>query len=80
MSFTHLTDEGEQTASCGPPALLTLTLIRRFYVPAAERTLYRWIACGIFPQPDVRLGGKVRYWRRATVEAWIESLTHANAG
>lgn len=55
------------------PALLTKKLIRKHYVPAGERTLDRWISMGQFPPPDIAIGGKVRYWKRATVEAWIES-------
>ena len=54
-----------------PPALLTKHLIRRFYVPAGERTLDRWISSGRFPRPDISIGGKVRYWKRETVEGWI---------
>jgi predicted DNA-binding transcriptional regulator AlpA len=54
-----------------PPALLTLPLIRLHYVPAGERTLHRWISSGQFPRPDISIGGKVRYWKRETVEAWI---------
>lgn len=53
------------------PALLTKQLIRRHYLPAAERTLNRWVSSGLFPRPDIALGGKVRYWKRETVEAWI---------
>ena len=53
------------------PALLTLELIRAHYVPAGKRTLHRWVSAGAFPKPDIALGGKVRYWRRETVEAWI---------
>jgi predicted DNA-binding transcriptional regulator AlpA len=55
------------------PALLTKTLIRKHYVPAGERTLDRWISSGLFPRPDIAIGGKVRYWKRETVEAWIEA-------
>lgn len=53
------------------PALLTLSLIRRLYVPAGERTLHRWISCGAFPRPDISLGAKVRYWKKETIENWI---------
>ncbi len=56
------------------PALLTLALIRCHYVPSAERTIRRWISSGIFPRPDISIGGKVRYWRRETVEGWIQTL------
>ena len=54
------------------PALLTKALIRKHYVPVGERTLDRWISSGRFPRPDIAIGGKVRYWKRKTVEAWIE--------
>ena len=56
------------------PALLTKPMIRKFYVPAGERTLNRWISSGRFPKPDIALGGKVRYWKRETVEAWITAM------
>jgi predicted DNA-binding transcriptional regulator AlpA len=58
------------------PALLTLFLIRRLFVPLGERTLFRMISKGTFPPADIRIGGKVRFWRRETVEAWIS--TNAN--
>jgi predicted DNA-binding transcriptional regulator AlpA len=60
------------------PALLTKALIRKLYVPMGERTLDRWIASGLFPRPDIALGGKTRYWKRETVQQWIDS--HSNAG
>jgi predicted DNA-binding transcriptional regulator AlpA len=53
------------------PQLLTKSLIRRHYLPAGQRTLDRWISAGTFPRPDISIGGKVRYWRRETVEQWI---------
>ena len=37
-----------------------------------QRTLWRWVAAGTFPPPDISIGAKVRRWKRATVEAWIE--------
>ncbi len=58
--------------SAGPPALLTLALIRRHYVPAGERTLHRWISSGQFPRADIALGGKVR-WRRNELVAWMDA-------
>ena len=63
-----------------PPALLTLAMIRKHFVPAGERTLHRWISSGQFPRPDIAMGGKVRYWRRETIEAWIERQTQTTAG
>lgn len=61
------------------PALLTKSLIRRLYVPAGERTLDRWISSGAFPRPDIAIGGKVRYWKRKTVEAWIDAQTQGGS-
>jgi len=55
------------------PALLTKAMIRRHYVPAGERTLDRWISSGTFPRADISIGGKVRYWKRQTVEGWINA-------
>jgi len=55
-----------------PPALLSMKLIRHFYVPVGDRTLDRWISTGQFPKPDISMGGKVRWWKRETVEVWIE--------
>lgn len=53
------------------PALMTLSMIRRHYLPLGTRTLFRMISCGTFPKADVGIGGKVRLWKRETVEAWI---------
>jgi predicted DNA-binding transcriptional regulator AlpA len=55
------------------PALLTKSLIRKHYIPAGERTLDRWISSGAFPRADIAIGTKVRFWRRGTVEAWIDA-------
>ncbi len=61
------------TAETQLPALLTIALIRKHFIPAGERTLHRWISTGAFPRPDIALGGKVRYWRIETVRAWIDA-------
>ena len=53
------------------PAMLTLALIRRHYLPVGTRTLFRMISAGTFPKADLALGGKMRLWRRETVEEWI---------
>jgi predicted DNA-binding transcriptional regulator AlpA len=60
-----------------PPALLTLALIRKLYLPLGERTIFRMIAAGTFPRADLSMGGKLRLWKRETVEQWIESRTEA---
>lgn len=55
-----------------PPKLLTLALIRKHYVPLGSRTIFRKISEGRFPRADLRLGTKIRLWRRETVEQWIK--------
>jgi hypothetical protein len=60
-----------------PPALLTLAMIRRYYVPIASRTLFRLISSGQFPRADIGIGGKLRLWKRETVEAWIAATSKA---
>lgn len=55
------------------PALLTMALVRKHFVPIAERTLHRWVSSGQFPRPEIAIGGKVRYWKRETVENWIDA-------
>jgi len=64
--------------SAGPPALLTQQMVRRFYLPLAERTFWRWVSAGQFPKPDLSMGGKARFWKRETVERWIDA--HAAEG
>jgi hypothetical protein len=57
------------------PALLTLAMIRRYYLPIASRTLFRLISSGRFPKADIGIGGKLRLWKRETVEAWIATTS-----
>jgi predicted DNA-binding transcriptional regulator AlpA len=66
--------ETEQTMTPQPvsiPALLTLALIRQHYLPIGERTLFRLISSGRFPKADIGIGGKLRLWKRETIETWI---------
>lgn len=67
----------EPGTAASPPALLTLALIRKLYLPLGERTIFRMIAAGTFPRADLSMGSKVRLWKRETVEQWIESRTAA---
>lgn len=63
------------------PELLTGEMICQFYIPIGLRTLRRWIASGDFPRHEIGMGGKVRLWRRSTVEDWIAShVDAANRG
>ncbi len=57
------------------PALLTLAMVRRLYLPVGTRTLFRMISAGTFPKADIGIGGKLRLWKRETVEAWIDRNT-----
>lgn len=57
----------------GPPELLTQKLVREFFLPVGERTFFRMVSAGDFPPPDIAIGGKQRYWKRQTVQGWIEA-------
>jgi len=35
------------------------------------RTVWRMVAQGTFPGPTVSIGERIRRWRRADVEAWV---------
>jgi predicted DNA-binding transcriptional regulator AlpA len=61
----------EQSERIEPPALLTLALVRRHYFPVGERTVFRLISSGRFPRADIRMGGKLRLWKRETIENWV---------
>lgn len=38
----------------------------------SESTVWRLVAAGRFPRP-LDLGGRVRRWRRAEIEAWVNA-------
>jgi predicted DNA-binding transcriptional regulator AlpA len=65
--------DAPKRAHTEPPELLTLALIRKFYLPFSERAIWRWISAGQFPRPDMSMGAKIRMWRRSTVERWIDA-------
>lgn len=52
-----------------PPALWKYGDVAE-YADVAERTIRKWVAKGIGPQP-VRLGGQVRF-RVADVREWVD--------
>jgi predicted DNA-binding transcriptional regulator AlpA len=60
------------------PAALTGSLIRKHFVPVGKRTFDRWISGGTFPRADIRMGGKIRMWKRETVLAWLEAQVAAS--
>lgn len=43
-------------------------------IDVSKRTLERWLATEEFPRPDF-IKGQVQWWRRETVENWIERLS-----
>ncbi len=51
-------------------AMLTARDVARL-LAIGRRTLQTWRACGRFPPPDFSVG-KVRRWRRASIERFIE--------
>ena len=65
--------ENLTNATADIPALLTMEMVRKFFLPLSARTIFRMISVGTFPRADVAMGGKVRLWKRETVEAWIEA-------
>jgi predicted DNA-binding transcriptional regulator AlpA len=62
------------------PELLTKPMILKQFLPCGHRTLFRWMASGVFPKPDISIGGKVRYWRKSTILAWIDAQCEATRG
>lgn len=62
------------------PALLDAATIRKQIIRIGQRTFWRWVASGTFPRPDISIGGKVRLWKRETVETWIDETARKNKG
>ena len=61
------------------PALLQMSLIRKHFLPLAERTIYRMISEGRFPKADIVDGRKIRLWKRETIEAFIDGWAARNS-
>ncbi|HEY8666966.1 MAG TPA: helix-turn-helix domain-containing protein [Tepidisphaeraceae bacterium] len=57
-----------------PPMLMTVDDLADA-LAVGTRTVWRWVSMGTFPAPDLSIGGKLRRWRRSTVEAWIDEQT-----
>lgn len=60
------------------PELLTAAIIRERILPVGKRTFDRWVSSDKFPRADISMGGKVRLWRRETVERWIDETARKN--
>lgn len=58
--------------------LLTMAMIRRQYLPLGTRTIFRMIATGKFPKADMAFGAKQRFWKRSTVQRWVDEQTADN--
>jgi predicted DNA-binding transcriptional regulator AlpA len=54
------------------PATLTMDQIRQFYLPLGKRTLFRMISAGQFPPAEIAIGGKIRLWKRESIEQWLD--------
>ncbi len=50
--------------------LLSVRSVRAL-LDISDRGLRRWIAAGMFPKPDRRIGRSIR-WRESTIQAFIE--------
>ncbi len=42
-------------------------------IGVTPRSLWRWVAQGAFPAPDLKVGGRIRRWRIETIEKWMAS-------
>jgi predicted DNA-binding transcriptional regulator AlpA len=60
------------------PLLMPMPAVSRL-VGIGARTLWRWISAGQFPDADVKIGAKVRRWRRDTILNWIEEQSGKGA-
>ena len=45
----------------------------------AKATIYRWIKAGTFPLP-VALGPRLRAWRAADIEDWLDNRPQVDPG
>ena len=60
------------------PTLLTKADVCR-ELRVNERTVERWIACGLWPAPDVSIGAKFRRWTREEFLAGVAALANQEA-
>jgi predicted DNA-binding transcriptional regulator AlpA len=54
------------------PMYLSLKEFRHKVFPIAERTVWRMISTGEFPQPTARIGRKTAVWKTEELLPWIE--------
>ena len=73
-----MNQQNENSAALTIPALLQMSLIRKHFLPLAERTIYRMISEGRFPKADIVDGRKIRLWKRETIEAFIDGWAARN--
>lgn len=69
--------ERRQDYPPSPPALLTFDMVLFYYLPVDARTLQRWLSAGEFPRHDIAKGAMLKFWRRETVERWIQEQAEA---
>ena len=61
--------DGKQPTTDGLDRLLSARSVCRL-IDTTDRTLRRWIAGGVFPPADLKIGTSLR-WRVSTVQAFI---------
>jgi predicted DNA-binding transcriptional regulator AlpA len=59
-------------------SLLSSAALRRHLGDVSEMTIWRWTRDKGFPRPDVVIARR-KFWRRATVEAWLSAYSQAEA-
>jgi predicted DNA-binding transcriptional regulator AlpA len=42
-----------------------------------QRTIWRWVSTGKFPQPDLKNGSRLTRWRADSIAAWIDGQTES---
>ena len=52
--------------------LLSTASVMKFLDITSDRTLRAWVATGVVPPPDLRLGRKLR-WRASTWSSWLNN-------
>ena len=68
-------------AVAAPAAMLPIAKVAQM-LSISERTLYRMVSTGEFPQADFRRGGtsgrRLALWRIQTIEEWMETNVPSN--
>ena len=60
----------QKVAPPPPPPTVRIDDLAGWTGGASKPTIYRWIACGVFPAP-VRLGRNRSAWLRTELDEWL---------